>query len=243
MAMGGFAQTPTPSPCQFAYPTALYPTVVVTGGHFNTATADRGMCDFVPDVAQAVFNKAYWASQPVAVQALQGSQDVFDDSRSLAKAGYIIDSVIMGQQNLQDPYITNLLRIQYGYSWVPSALQSGVPVAPGLSFPGLPTYRPDQPPAGSIKVSLDLKDFKPAVVPAPTPKPAPLAVIGVLASGKMYYSGPGDSLVKYKNGAKYTDSRGTFTKTVYQGLMGQGSYWTLTSPAKPPVVKVAKVKK
>jgi hypothetical protein len=241
MVMGVNAQTP--NPCQFAYPTAQYPTVVVTGGHFDVAHADRGACDFVPDVKQADFNKAYWASQPVAVQALQTSKDVFDDSRALAKAGYTIDATIMGGPNLADPYITNLLRIQYGYAWVPNALQPGIPVAPGLMFPGQPTYDPSKPPAGSIKVSLDLKDFKPAVVP-PTPGPAPkLAVVGALNYGKIYYGGPGDSLTKYKNGAKYTDSRGTFTKTVYQGLMGQGSYWTLTSPPKPVVVKVAKAKK
>jgi hypothetical protein len=38
-----------------------------------------------------------------------------------------------------------------GYTWVPSALQQPVEVAPGLTYAGA-SYDPSKPPAGSIAV-------------------------------------------------------------------------------------------
>jgi hypothetical protein len=42
-----------------------------------------------------------------------------------------------------------------GYTWVPAGNQPSIPLGPGLTFPGLTAYDPDNPPPGSIKVTTD----------------------------------------------------------------------------------------
>jgi hypothetical protein len=99
------------------------------------------------------FNDAYWAKQPAAVQQLRSIQDQGERTllgTQLATQGYSIDVPIMLWG--WDPGITTQLRQSYGYTWVPSALQQPVAVAPGLSVPGLAPYDPAHPPAGSIAV-------------------------------------------------------------------------------------------
>jgi hypothetical protein len=98
-------------------------------------------------------DQAYWAQQPPAVQALQNMDpaDRVAAAETLAKQGYTIDVPIMAWG--WDPLTTMVERQNYGYTWVPSGLQSPVPLPPGLSFPGLPSYDPNNPPAGSIQVS------------------------------------------------------------------------------------------
>ena len=99
---------------------------------------------------------AYWAMQPHEVQALR---DISDDTQraeaasELAYKGFAIDVPIMVWK--WDPLVTMELRKSAGYTWVPSAMQAPVQVAPGLSFPGLPGYDPKNPPPGSIKVTTD----------------------------------------------------------------------------------------
>jgi hypothetical protein len=99
---------------------------------------------------------AYWATQPKEVQALKDIHD-FATRRGLAQdlisKGYTIDFDIMVWGD--DPYAAMKNRLGSGYTWVPSAGQNPIPVSPGLSFPGLPSYDPAHPPAGSILVSLD----------------------------------------------------------------------------------------
>jgi hypothetical protein len=108
----------------------------------------------VPPDAQQAFDNAYWASQPAAVQALQKIQDPAQRATmatQLASEGYSIDVPIMVWG--WDPSITTAMRQADGYTWVPSALQSGVEMAPGL--PGMGTiaaYDPNNAPAGSIPV-------------------------------------------------------------------------------------------
>ena len=97
---------------------------------------------------------AYWSLQPPAVQTLRDMPD--DDKRlslakQLAQQGYTIDVPIMVWG--WDPLVTMTVRRNMGYTWVPSGLQSPVPVVPGVDFPGLPSYDPKSPPAGSIQVS------------------------------------------------------------------------------------------
>lgn len=104
------------------------------------------------DSTQA-FDQAYWASQPAAVQALQNISD--PDQRTematqLANEGYTIDVPIMVWG--WDPAEVTSLRESYGYTWVPSALQNPVELAPGLSNPGMQAYDPNNPPSGSIAV-------------------------------------------------------------------------------------------
>jgi len=99
------------------------------------------------------FDEAYWASQPAAVQQLQNIQDPTQRTEvatQLAHEGYTIDVPIMAWG--WDPQLTTQLRQSLGYTWVPSALQQPVEVAPGLTAPGQPPYNPANPPAGSIIV-------------------------------------------------------------------------------------------
>jgi len=106
----------------------------------------------VQDPVQS-FDDAYWAKQPAAVQQLRTINDQGQRTllgTQLATQGYKIDVPIMLWG--WDPSQVTSLRQSYGYTWVPSALQNPIEVAPGLSEPGLQTYDPNNPPAGSIAV-------------------------------------------------------------------------------------------
>jgi hypothetical protein len=100
------------------------------------------------------FDNAYWAQQPAAVQALQTMQNPEERAEyaeQLASEGYTIDVPIMVWG--WDPAIVTSLRQADGYTWVPSALQNPVEMAPGLGSMGnLAAYNPNDPPAGSIAV-------------------------------------------------------------------------------------------
>jgi hypothetical protein len=99
------------------------------------------------------FDESYWASQPPAVQQLQNIQDPAQRTEAatqLAQDGYTIDVPIMVWG--WDPQLTTQLRQADGYTWVPSAEQQPVEVAPGLTFAGGASYDPTNPPAGSIIV-------------------------------------------------------------------------------------------
>jgi hypothetical protein len=98
------------------------------------------------------FDAAYWASQPPAVQALQNIDDPAQRSiaaAQLAASGYQIDTPIMVWG--WDPSKVTSLRQEMGYKWVPSAFQTPVAAAPGLSN-GSQVYDPTNPPSGSIAV-------------------------------------------------------------------------------------------
>ena len=106
-----------------------------------------------PSVPIVTPSDAYWAMQPPAVQALR---DTPEDQRlglaqQLAQRGYTIDAPIMVWG--WDPLVTMTVRQNLGYTWVPSALQQPVSVVPGVNFPGLPSYDPNSPPPGSIRVT------------------------------------------------------------------------------------------
>lgn len=95
----------------------------------------------------------YWSQQPPAVQALRNIEDPEERRAAafrLAQQGYTIDNAIMVWG--WDPVKTTQLRQEYGYTWVPSALQPNIAIAPGLSMPGVQPYDPNNPPPGSIKV-------------------------------------------------------------------------------------------
>ena len=105
------------------------------------------------DKSKMTPDDAYWAEQPPAVQALRNmtEEERGPASLQLAQAGYTIDVPIMAWG--WDPLTTMVERQNYGYTWVPSALQSPCPLPPGLSYPGLANYDPNKPPAGSIPVT------------------------------------------------------------------------------------------
>jgi hypothetical protein len=177
------------------------------------------------ETTQQIFDLAYWASQPPEVQALPAIADSgmrATTAAQLATNGFTIDVPIMVWG--WDPYQVMTMRAQFGYTWVPSALQPPVTIAPGISQPGVVSYDPSQPPAGSIKVSTNLQDYPP-FVPAPQPIPQTPAgndPVGLQSIGNIYFSVPGET---YPNGATFTDSRGTFQKSIVMTPFGRSSYW------------------
>ncbi len=99
---------------------------------------------------------AYWATQPQEVQILRTIDDPAERAamgQVLASKGFTIDPSIMIHR--WDPYMTMKIRQGEGYTWVPAVGQDGIPVAPGLKFPGLPSYDPNNPPTGSVRVTTD----------------------------------------------------------------------------------------
>lgn len=120
----------------------------------QTSTQSSSESTAAPLTAQQAFDQAYWASQPPAVQALQNIQNPEQRAAvatQLANEGYSIDVPIMVWG--WDPSVTTAMRESEGYTWVPSALQNPVEMAPGLPSMGtLTAYNPNNPPAGSIAV-------------------------------------------------------------------------------------------
>jgi hypothetical protein len=119
-----------------------------------SATANPTLPTAPADAPQepASFDDSYWAEQPAAVQQLRNIQDPTQRAAvatQLAGEGYSVDVPIMVWG--WDPQITTQARESMGYTWVPSALQQPVEVAPGMTFNGT-SYNASNPPAGSIPV-------------------------------------------------------------------------------------------
>jgi len=177
------------------------------------------------DDTQTQFDQAYWASQPPEIRALPG---IADEQQRTARAadlagkGFVIDVPIMVWN--WDAYLAMKLRSDFGFTWVPSALQPQVTVAPGLSVPGLMSYDPAHPPAGSIKVSLNPADYPPFPAPAQPAGQTPSGddPVGLQSVGDLYLSVAGEN---YPDGAKFTDTRGTFLKHVTLTPFGRINYW------------------
>jgi hypothetical protein len=126
-----------------------YPTPTPASGTPASGTTGSASTE---TLSQASYDASYWAEQPAAVQVLQHIQDPTQRAAmatELAQEGYSIDVPIMDWG--WDPQITTQLRQADGYTWVPSAEQPPVEVAPGLTFAGA-SYNPAQPPTGSILV-------------------------------------------------------------------------------------------
>jgi len=189
---------------------------------------------------QTVFNGAYFLSQPPEIQALirmnspayamppgapgtnADQSTIGSTAATLAQKGFAVDVPIMVWG--WDPYLTMSLRQSAGYTWVPTALQAPMMVAPNLpGFGTLPAYDPNNPPAGSIKVSLNLADYPPFDPPAPAvPVPVVTDPVGLQSVGNLYLSVVGDA---YPDGAQYSDARGTFLKHVTITPFGRTTYW------------------
>ncbi len=172
---------------------------------------------------EALFNKTYWAAQPLPVRQLQ---NLADDKRlatatTLAQNGYRIDVMIhiWGWS----PFKMMLMRVNYGYTWVPSALQANISIAPGLGAPGATPYDPNNPPAGSIKVSLDLDDYPPFDPPAPVVTPGtPSGGVGALNFGNIYFIIPGDTVA---DGVIVEEARGKFKKRINPTPFGNQAWY------------------
>src|SRR5579872_7409002 len=123
------------------------------------------------DSVQTAFDKAYWASEPPELQALPAIDDMSQRTlraAALAAKGFIVDVPIMLWG--WDPYLVMTMRANFGYTWVPSALQPNIAAAPGVTQPGTAAYDRMHPPAGSIKVSTNIADYPPFQTPAASPQ-------------------------------------------------------------------------
>ncbi len=124
------------------------------------------------------FDAAWWASQPPPVAAMQHfGENSNDDPQTIAtnrrnaalqltSEGYLVDWPIVGEG--WGPYATMQgIRVPGHWTWVPSAGQPEVPVAPGIHVPGQPDYNPDEPyPPNSIVVSNNKDFYLPYKAPA-----------------------------------------------------------------------------
>ena len=169
----------------------------------------------------------YWAHQPPAVQALRdmpnGPERVAAAGK-LAAQGYVIDAPIMA--NDWDAVCAMGYRQLWGFTWVPSALQPAV-AAPGISNPpaGFATYDPTKPPAGSIVVSMDAKDYPPFNPPQlPAPKPVGTNLIGQ-CYGSVCNPGPGVAAAHLTDGQGVTDGGQRYIYHLTQTPFGSTSWF------------------
>ena len=194
----------------------------------------------------SAFDAAYLAHQPPAVQALINTLEtpsnvaaLSQQAASLAAQGYIIDGPIDVWK--WDPCLVMSQRVAWGLTWLPNAFQVQILLTPTSNGPvltigGSPYSATATPPAGSIIVSTDATSYPPYASPIPTPSapaicaaPGPptggcIDPVGPYDIGNMYYTVTGDNS---PNGTSFTDSRGTFTKTVVPTPFGNESWWTL----------------
>lgn len=108
-----------------------------------------------PPLPKPTSEDAYWSLQPPAVQVLRtlAPEARFDKAQELLQQGYLIDYPIMVLG--WGPLKTMLARHNAGYTWVPSFMQTTPQMIPGMSFPGVPVYDPNNPPPRSIPVKFD----------------------------------------------------------------------------------------
>ncbi len=186
---------------------------------------------------ESLFNVAYWAAQPLALQAAGNNPFSYTQAQILLSQNLPVDNVIMVWG--WSPYKVMMLRLYDGYLWVPNAGQPNVSVAPNLTVPGLASYNASNPPIGAISVSLNLADYPSFVPPAPPPKPVTELVgtaegIDYPYKGKSYplfYTNPSTDNSAIPNGGTFTDSRGTFTKVVSPSMFDPAGVvnWILTA--------------
>jgi hypothetical protein len=179
----------------------------------------------------------YWASKPPQLQSLRTNPSL-DLAEALAAAGYQIDFPIMVWG--WDPTVTMFERLQYGYTWVPAANQAPIPLPPGLTFPGIASYDPNDPPAGSIKVSVSAADYTPFLKPPP-PVVVPTAgqLVGALSSdGVTYYGGPAAMLNSFTpavvDGKIYEQNGVNYVAHVIREMMGYTVEFTLAPAGSQP---------
>lgn len=124
------------------------PILPETGGAIN-----------VPPFAQKRTSAdAYWEAQPAEVQALR-SMPV--GAERTAKAHELAARFPLERRIAVfnwDPLASMRSWKDAGYTWVPALGQPDIPVSPGLTFFGKPSYDPANPPPGSIKVDTSFAD-------------------------------------------------------------------------------------
>jgi hypothetical protein len=114
---------------------------------------------------QPEFDALYKSLQPTAVKDLMempyGTSKIQKASQ-LAGEGYVIDGTIMVDG--WDPFLTTQLRLQDGYTWVPSWLMPPIQIAPNESQGSTPPYDRAVMPPGAILVTYSIT---PQMFPTP----------------------------------------------------------------------------
>ncbi len=199
---------------------------------------------------QTQFNNIYWAHQNHDVQTLRSITDPglrFNRAVELATKGNVIDTQIHAE-NL-DPFTEMVDRVADGYTWVPNILQVPIPEAPGVNNAGGTPYDPNNPPPGSVRVSIEIGDagktswgdyppFDPA--PPQAPPPGSSSLVGVLLGGRAIDGRPlwialG---IAGPDGTVYTDplGRGTYIFHRIAWPFGYQMYFTRLSDPVQTVV-------
>ena len=162
-------------------------------------------------------------SAPTGPQALDPTVRA-NNAYNLALLGLLIDAPIDAFGG--DPYTLMLERTQYGYTWVPLALVAPITLAPGLSFPGVPTYDPSPPfPPGSIKVSLDLKDYPP--FPVVVKPPALVPFVGSYM-GNGFYGASEQAQTTFTQGEQYEQNNVNYYFVIgSMGALGATYFWRI----------------
>jgi hypothetical protein len=180
----------------------------------------------------STFDTAYVLSKDPRIQALFAGYMGFPGTAldpttryntafALATSGLLIDAPIDAFAG--DPYITMFERQQYGYTWVPSALAAPITLAPGLTFPGVPSYNANPPyPPGSIVVSTNLADYPP--FEAPVIPPAAVPYVGSYAGGGFYFASEAAQTI-FKPGQDYQQNGVNYYFVIAQELMGNTYLW------------------
>lgn len=154
----------------------------------------------------------YWASLDPHVAAIRylSLENRFSQAQELASRGYIIDRACQVDQAML-PEDVMQVRLNNGFTWVPSADQPNIPTMPGADLPGLPAYNPNPPfPPRSIKVSVDAADYPPFSGVAPVVH-KPVVGEGIQTNGGIVFlAGPGANMstlsegeIVEQNGVKY----------------------------------------
>jgi len=166
MASGLFAQN---APVQFSEADRkaiqdILKAVTKIPGTGGSLTGDNGSTKpYVPPpppgpTAREKSTEAYWASRPSYIQALRKlpSDERIARATQLTALGIPVDNEI--EVFLMDPFPEMTRRKNFGYTWFPAFGQNFaalVPAAPGITLPNGRSYDPNNPPPGTIKVSLD----------------------------------------------------------------------------------------
>jgi hypothetical protein len=194
------------------------------------------------------FNQIYMASLPPKVVALM-NMPIGDlrtaQALALSRSGLLIDNPIMVWG--WDPFKVMMLRQSYGLTWVPSGAQPPLGAPNGVALPGVAPqpgqipYDPANPPANSIKVSLDSNDYPPFTAPVVVPTPpaitSPVGIDeggGIFAPTLMAYMLWDQGLIA--NGQVYPgDPRGPFVFNAAPNVfaMQHEAIWFTPAPVAP----------
>lgn len=198
---------------------------------YKSGPENKYLNPFFPD--SKITADMFWLYFPVEVRALRDMEpsERFVYAMDLLARGFLLVGDVMIFE--VDPITYINLCFNQGYRWVTAWGDPTVPVAPGITFPGMPSYDPAAPPKRSIPISLDPAAYPPHDPPPPvvqpgTPAPT-LNVVGDFLGGGYYGRGHGANPQTVEHGKPYVaqDGKTVYAHVVSGGTMaGMGSGWS-----------------